>query len=294
MADDDTFLSRWARRKALAKRGELPPEPATPLPTSAPGSVRAGDAKAPAGATAPGASAATAAGASGISHSDASGRPTSPGAPTGSLLAGGPAVSPTAGPAGELQPGLAGHRASGAPGSRPGAGYASPQSESPTDARPAEPLPTMADVAGLTRTSDYSRFVAPGVDEGVKRAAMKALFSDPHFNVMDGLDVYIEDYGAPNPIPPSMLRRMAQAQALGLFDDEKEITEEASPDGAAPVAVRQSDMSTHAAGGEAPGAARPAEAEPHSSSDEDTDLRLQQDHAAGRRGPDEGPGPAGG
>ena len=30
---------------------------------------------------------------------------------------------------------------------------------------------------------------------------MKKLFSDPHFNVMDGLDTYIDDYGKPDPIP---------------------------------------------------------------------------------------------
>ena len=30
---------------------------------------------------------------------------------------------------------------------------------------------------------------------------MKKLFSDPHFNVMDGLDTYIDDYGKPDPLP---------------------------------------------------------------------------------------------
>lgn len=88
-------------------------------------------------------------------------------------------------------------------------------------AHSAEALPTMADVALLTRDSDYSRFVLGGVDEGVKRAAMKKLFSDPHFNVMDGLDTYIDDYGKPDPLPAGMLRKMLQSQALGLFDDEK-------------------------------------------------------------------------
>lgn len=84
---------------------------------------------------------------------------------------------------------------------------------------PAPPLPTMDDVAQLTRASDYSRFVAPGVDRSVSNAAMKKLFSDPHFNVMDGLDVYIDDYGKPDPIPDSMLRRMTQSKMLGLFDE---------------------------------------------------------------------------
>jgi hypothetical protein len=55
----------------------------------------------------------------------------------------------------------------------------------------------------------------------VKNAALKTLFTDPHFNLMDGLDTYIDDYGKPDPLPAGMLRKMLQSQALGLFDDEK-------------------------------------------------------------------------
>ena len=79
------------------------------------------------------------------------------------------------------------------------------------------PLPTLDDVAALTHASDFSPFVARGVDAGVRNAAMKKLFSDPHFNVMDGLDTYIDDYGKADPIPLSMLRRMNQSAVLGLF-----------------------------------------------------------------------------
>jgi hypothetical protein len=84
------------------------------------------------------------------------------------------------------------------------------------------PLPTMADVAQLTRSSDFSSFVQPGVDPSVSNAAMKKLFSDPRYNVMDGLDTYIDDYSTPDPIPLAMLRRMNQAAFLGLFDREAE------------------------------------------------------------------------
>jgi hypothetical protein len=76
----------------------------------------------------------------------------------------------------------------------------------PAGAEPA-PLPTLDDVAKLSRDSDFSPYVARNVDAGVRNAAMKKLFSDPHFNVMDGLDTYIDDYGKPDPIPLSMLRR---------------------------------------------------------------------------------------
>ena len=83
-------------------------------------------------------------------------------------------------------------------------------------AAPAPPPPTLADVAALSRESDFSRFVGPGVDEGVKHAALRKLFSDPHFNVMDGLDTYIDDYNKADPLPLAMVRKMAQSAALGL------------------------------------------------------------------------------
>ena len=68
---------------------------------------------------------------------------------------------------------------------------------------------------------------------------------------MDGLDTYIDDYNKPDPLPLSMLRKMAQAQFLGL------ITETPEP---------------------------PAQRPPH----EDADLRLQSDDAAGRAGSEPG------
>jgi hypothetical protein len=90
------------------------------------------------------------------------------------------------------------------------------------DRTTAPPPPTLDEVKALTPASDFSRFVAPGVDAEVKNAAMKKLFADPHFNVMDGLDTYIEDYGRADPIPKAMLRQMVQARVLGLLDDELE------------------------------------------------------------------------
>lgn len=133
----------------------------------------------------------------------------------------------------------------------------------------AEPLPTMADVALLTRESDYARFVTAGVDEGVKRAAMKKLFSDPHFNVMDGLDTYIDDYGKPDPIPLAMLRQMNQSKFLRLFDDDED--------------EKNADPATAAA-------ETATTTEPANASDDDPDLQLQQDHAVGQPGPDQGAG----
>ncbi len=113
-----------------------------------------------------------------------------------------------------------------------------PPTAAQAPATPAEAtveLPTMADVALLRPGDNIARFVARGVDEGVKRAALKTLFADPHFNVMDGLDTYIDDYGKPDPIPPDVLRRLRQSEALGLFDAEE--AAEPTPPAALPEAA---------------------------------------------------------
>lgn len=84
---------------------------------------------------------------------------------------------------------------------------------------PPKPVPSMADVQNLTQDSDFTQFMASEVAPEVKNAAMKKLFADPHFNVMDRMDVYIDDYGQPDPIPKAMLRQMASAKFLNLFED---------------------------------------------------------------------------
>jgi hypothetical protein len=86
----------------------------------------------------------------------------------------------------------------------------------PVDA-PQPALPTMADVQGLTPSSDFQTFMRQGVPGEVRNAAMKKLFTDPHFNVMDGLDIYIGDYNTPDPLPAGMLEKMVGAELLNLF-----------------------------------------------------------------------------
>ena len=83
------------------------------------------------------------------------------------------------------------------------------------------PQLTLDDVAKLNHQDDFSVFMQSGVDPDVKRAAMKKLFSDPRYNIMDGLDIYIDDYSKPDPIPPEMLRRLVQSQMLNLFKAEE-------------------------------------------------------------------------
>ena len=87
---------------------------------------------------------------------------------------------------------------------------------------PAPPPPSLDDARQLTPASDFRPFMARDVAPEVRNAAMKKLFADPQFNVMDRLDTYIDDYSLPDPLPASMLRQMASAQFLKLFDDDNE------------------------------------------------------------------------
>lgn len=85
-----------------------------------------------------------------------------------------------------------------------------------------ETMPTLEDVLKLTKDSDYSAYVKPGIDPQVQQAAMQKLFSDPRYNIMDGLDIYIDDYSKPDPIPLDMLKKMNQSKMLGLFKTAEE------------------------------------------------------------------------
>jgi hypothetical protein len=55
----------------------------------------------------------------------------------------------------------------------------------------------------------------------LRRAALKKLFHEPHFNVMDGLDTYIDDYSVSDPIPEAMLKTMRQAQDIIVAGNER-------------------------------------------------------------------------
>ncbi len=99
----------------------------------------------------------------------------------------------------------------------------------------------LPNVDELTPASDYRRFMQPDVPRASRNAAMKKLFTDPHFNVMDGLDTYIDDYTKEDPIPLEMLKDLAQSRMLKLFDtvEEKEQDKEKSTGDAGGTVVAQ-------------------------------------------------------
>jgi len=101
----------------------------------------------------------------------------------------------------------------------------------PPPAVPVSDLPAIAEepplppVESLTPESDFTPFMRPKVDGSVRNAAMRALFKDPRYNVMDGLDVYIDDYSKPDPLPEGWLEKMNQVARLGAYEPPVEAEE---------------------------------------------------------------------
>jgi hypothetical protein len=130
-------------------------------------------------------------------------------------------------------------------------------SQAPQDL-PATPALTLADVSALTPASDYAAFIAKGVSSEVKNAAMKKLFTDPHYNIMDGLDIYIGDYSTHDVLPQSVIDEMTKDGFLNMFQKE-EVPADSHP----AIAITPNIENT---------------------AHDDTNLQLQRDHAAGREG----------
>lgn len=126
------------------------------------------------------------------------------------------------------------------------------------DAAPAEPAP-LPPVESLTPESDFAPFMKPEVDGETRRKALKALFADPHFNTMDMMDVYVDDYSKPDPLPAGWLEKLEQLSHLG--DRAGRDREEAERRAAEEAAAREA-MATPAEAAEGAGPAPTGPAEP--------------------------------
>lgn len=89
-------------------------------------------------------------------------------------------------------------------------------------ADPATAEAALPPLESLTPESDFRPFMRAGTDSATRNAALKRLFADPQFNVMDGLDVYIDDYGKTEPIPPPLLARLMETHAPSLSESLSE------------------------------------------------------------------------
>lgn len=126
----------------------------------------------------------------------------------------------------------------------------------------AEPV-ALPPVESLTTESDFQPFMAPGVDPGLRRAALKTLFGDPRYNVMDMLDTYVDDYSKPDPLPEGWLEKLEQVSRLGdragrdRAEAERKAAEAEAARKAAEAAGEQASLPAPA---EAPPGDRPADA----------------------------------
>jgi len=99
-----------------------------------------------------------------------------------------------------------------------------------TKPAPAGEAPALPSPDSLTFESDFKAFMQAKVAEGVKRAALKKLFSDPRFNVMDGLDTYIDDYSKDDPIPAAMLAGLQHSRSTLFGRGEEKPKEQTEPE----------------------------------------------------------------
>ena len=74
--------------------------------------------------------------------------------------------------------------------------------------------PALPPVEQLTPESDFAPFMGPKVDQETRRAALKKLFADAHFNVPERFEAYMEDYTDGASIPATMLEKLERARKL--------------------------------------------------------------------------------
>ncbi|HYU68370.1 MAG TPA: DUF3306 domain-containing protein [Burkholderiales bacterium] len=97
--------------------------------------------------------------------------------------------------------------------SNAGAAAAPPDTSAPRE------LPPLESLKGLA--SEYTEFLKPGVDENLRRSALKRLFSDPHFENFERFEAYCEDFTQGEPISLAMLKTLEHAKGLLFGDEEK-------------------------------------------------------------------------
>lgn len=88
------------------------------------------------------------------------------------------------------------------------------QPKAQTPSQPELPLPTEADLPAVKQGGDIKAFMVDKVSTELKNKAFKALFSRPEFNVMDGLDIYIDDYNKFTPLSQEDIGKMTLSKQL--------------------------------------------------------------------------------
>jgi Protein of unknown function (DUF3306) len=86
-------------------------------------------------------------------------------------------------------------------------------------------LPELPPTDQLSGDSDFSAFMDARVDDKLRRLALKKLFSDPRFNVTDGLDVYAEDYSKLADLAPALVEKLEHVRRVLRRPDPEQVAE---------------------------------------------------------------------
>lgn len=84
-------------------------------------------------------------------------------------------------------------------------------------------LPPIESLEGAA--SEYRGFMNPEVGDSLRRAALKKLFSDPHFNAIDPNEAYSGDFTQSEGIDAAMMKTIEHAKGL-LFDEPPQAARE--------------------------------------------------------------------
>jgi len=92
----------------------------------------------------------------------------------------------------------------------------------------------MPPIDELDEESDFSPFLSSGVSEGLRRMALRKLFTSAKFNVCDGLDDYAEDYTKFAPLGDTITADMKYHMERALKKLQAEEAEAEQPSTEAP------------------------------------------------------------
>ena len=81
--------------------------------------------------------------------------------------------------------------------------------------------PALPPLDKMTPDSDFTAFMQPKVEDALRRAALKKLFSDPRFNIPDPFEAYSGDWTGGEPISAELLATLNQAQTVLFREEEK-------------------------------------------------------------------------
>lgn len=105
------------------------------------------------------------------------------------------------------------------------------------------PVPTEVDLKAVEQGGDIKAFLTDKVAPELKNRAFKALFSRPEFNVMDGLDIYIDDYNKFTPLTQEDIGKMSMSKQLLSRPDLDVIQPEVATDLPLPVDAELQEIS---------------------------------------------------